>query len=110
MSTNDNQQDKRNAARTNLVKLTFIKKGDTALGCLLRDISVSGASVDLLKLPGLDANPFVVGDDIEIVVDEVGSAHGKVARSDLASVAIVFDGLNDDEKSFIETLASNVDA
>ena len=105
MTDNNDPKEKRRAARADLVKLTFIKKDDVALGCLLHDISVTGASVDFIKLPGLDSNPFKIDDEVEIVVDDVGAAKGTVTRARANGAAIGFNELNDDELSFIKSLS-----
>ena len=81
MTGEQDQNEKRRAARRNLVKLTFIKKDDVALGCLLRDISTTGASVDFINLPGLSKNPFKIGDAVEIVVDDMGTAASALLRT-----------------------------
>ena len=75
--TNEN---KRSAQRTVLIKLAFLKKDDQAIGCLLKDISLTGAQFDFIKLPGLDPLALAIGDHVQLVVDEVGEAAGAVAR------------------------------
>ena len=103
--TNEN---KRSAQRTVLIKLAFLKKDDQAIGCLLKDISLTGAQFDFIKLPGLDPLALAIGDHVQLVVDEVGEAAGAVARLPEGGVALKFDRLDATETTFIETLQAEM--
>ena len=103
MATPDSSQKKR-AERIDLVKLAFLKKDDQAIGCLLQDISLTGAHFEFVKLPGIDPPALAVGDHVQLVVDDVGEDAGKVARLSDGGVALSFDRLDARENAFVETL------
>ncbi len=107
MATPDSSQKKR-AERIGLIKLAFLKKDDQAIGCLLQDISLTGAHFEFVKLPGIVPLALAVGDHVQLVVDEVGEAVGTVARLPDGGVALSFDGLNTRETAFIETLQATI--
>ena len=107
MATPDSNQKKR-AARIGLIKLAFLKKDDQAIGCLLQDISLTGAHFAFVKLPGIVPLTLAIGDHVQLVVDEVGEAVGTVARLPDGGVALNFDVLNASETAFIEALQAAI--
>lgn len=104
MAASGADQDKRRAQRIDLIKLAFLKKADQAIGCLLQDISITGAHFDFVKLPGIEPITLAVGDHLQLVVDDVGEATGTVARLPEGGVALRFDDLNARESAFIQQL------
>lgn len=108
MATTGTHDDKRGAQRVDLIKLAFLKKDDQAIGCLLQDISLTGAQFEFVKLPGLDPLPLALGDHLQLVVDEVGEATGSVARLPEGGAALRFDNLNAGETAFIKTLQAAI--
>ncbi len=108
MAASGTHEDKRSAQRTDLVKLAFLKKDEQAVGCLLKDISLTGAQFDFIKLPGLDRPELAIGDHVQLVVDDVGEAVGTVARLPEGGVALKFERLDTAETAFIETLQAEM--
>ncbi len=104
MPATDDGADKRVNPRFDMIKLAFIKKGEEARGCLLQDISSTGARVEFVNMPGTLPHPFVIGEKVQILVDDVGEAQGHVVRTTPDGIALAFVDLSDSEQEFVTNL------
>ena len=101
--------DNRRYERTHIVKLAFVRDGDEARGCLLQDISLAGALVEFIDIPGLPPHKFRIGEKVNFLVDEIGEASGHVVRTTPQSLAMAFVDMSAQEKQFIKSIEAAAD-
>lgn len=102
--------EQRDRLRLALKKLAFAKNDKGARGGLLRDISSSGAGLEFVNPMGTVDQPFLIGDEVEIIVDGFKPLAGKIVRTDEKGIFVHF-VLNtaDEEMLLAEIMAATND-
>lgn len=82
--------ERRVAERFDLAKLIFVSKPEDTRGGLLLDISVTGAQVEFVAPLGTVHHRFEEGDEVNLVIDDLGEVAGTIVRALEKTVALRF--------------------
>ena len=95
------EDEQRDRMPAKLSRLAFAKDGDLAHVGLLTNISASGAAIEFVYPTGTVKNPFVVGETVELEIDEIGHLNGTIRRADDRNIAVEFTAESAEDEELI---------